>query len=444
MRDLMFLGFWIALLPLAFRGAHLGVMLWAWTSLLAPNDLLFGLGAAVPFAKVAAIPTLLLLVFGRPGQARIRFGRTGLLLVALACVAILSQTVTVMADTAPGWDLCEKYLKILALGLAVLWTMTDRLRIHGLLMAICLGLGYIAVDEGAKFILSGSGHKILGSPSLGDNNQIALDVLLIIPILQYLYGAATSWAVRAACVGTGLLAVVTVIASFSRGGAVGLAIVAIATIAVSRRKGASIILVLLAGLLVSQVVGSDWTARVDTVQNAQEDSSFMGRVIAWKVSTALAIQRPLTGGGFHAIQHGEVWASQAGNFLALDIVPTEPQGAIARAAHSIYFEVLGDMGFLGLGLFLLLFGCAWRDAGAIVAMVRASRRDDFAWAADLASKLRVSLLAFLVSGGLLSAAYYDIDYLLVCLIAATRSVVARQISVAHDQPVSRATAPVAA
>ena len=61
-------------------------------------------------------------------------------------------------------------------------------------------------------------------------------------------------------------------------------------------------------------------------------------------------------------------------------------------------------------------------------MVRRSRRDDLAWAADLAAKLRISLLAFMISGALLSAAYYDIDYLIICLLAAVRRIVAREVT----------------
>ena len=101
----------------------------------------------------------------------------------------------------------------------VLWTITDRLRVHGLLLAICLGIGYIGVDEGAKFILSGSGHKVLGSSSIGDNNQVALDVLMVIPLMQYLYSTAASRFMRLAYAGGGiLLSVIAVIATFSRGG----------------------------------------------------------------------------------------------------------------------------------------------------------------------------------------------------------------------------------
>ena len=427
MRDLAFISFWIALLPLAMRGAHLGVMLWTWTSLLGPNDVLYGLGTMIPFAKVAAIPTILLLLFGRRSDVQFRLGRTGLLLLGLAVISLASESVSPMADQSAGWELCEKYLKVLALGMAVLWTMTDRLRVHGLLMAVCLGVGFDAVGEGIKSIVSGSAHKVLGSPSMGDNNQVALDVLMIVPILQYLGGSARSSGLRAACLITGGLGVVTVIATYSRGGALGLAIVAVASALASRRRGIGLLVVALCVVLAAQLVGSDWIARMNTVKDASDDSSFMGRVIAWKVSAALALARPFTGGGFHAIQHADIWASQAGNFLGLGFVPTPAQGAVPRAAHSIYFEVLGDLGFVGFAFFVLLLVIAWRDASAIRAMVHRFRRSDLAWAADLAAKLRVSLLAFVVSGALLSAAYYDIDYLIICLLSAVRAIVAREV-----------------
>ncbi len=432
MRDLVFLGSWLVLVPIVMGGADLAVMLWAWTSLLAPNDVLYGVAVAVPFAKVAAILACLLLVFRR-NDVQIRLGRTGWLLLALAFGAVLSQSLTVMADPAPGWDLCQKYLKILALALVVLWTITDRIRVHGLLLAICLGIGYIGVDEGAKFILSGSGHKVLGSPSIGDNNQVALDVLLIIPLLQYLYATASQRLLRVACAGGMLLSAVTVIATFSRGGFTGLVIVGLGSVLASRRKGLAGALLVVGLLAGGAFVGADWTNRMSTVQEAGEDSSFIGRVNAWKVSTLLAIERPLLGGGFHAIQHGEVWMSQAPGFSDLDFIPTGEQGSFPRAAHSIYFEVLGDLGFVGLACFVALLAFAWLEAGQVRRLVRRSGRADLLWAADLASKLRVSITAFIVSGSFLSAAYFDIDYLLIGLASALRFIVIRALK---EKPVA--------
>ena len=427
MRDFAFIACWLVLLPLACLGPHLGVMLWAWSSLLAPSDNLFGLGTSVPFVKLAALTVVLLLVIGRREGVRFHVGRTAALLIVLGCLAVAAQATTLADDPAPGWDLCQKYLKVLALGLAVLWTMTDRQRVHGLLMACCLGIGYIGVDEGGKFILSGSAHKVLGSPSLGDNNQIALDLVVMLPMLLYLHSVAANRLVRAIIAAVGLLSVVAVIATFSRGGAVGLAIVAIGSALQVRRKGVAIVVLLASFAVGAALVGDDWVTRVGTIENVDADDSFMGRVMAWKVSTALALSRPLLGGGFHAIQHIQVWARQGAGFAALDFIPSPPLAPLSRAAHSIYFEMLGDLGFTGLICLVLLLLSALRDAGAIRRLVGRSARPELAWAAELAGCLRLSLLAFMISGGLLSAAYYDIDYLLLCLLAATRAIVERAL-----------------
>ena len=163
MRDLAFVAAWSVLLPLALQGAHLGVLLWAWTSLLAPNDVLYGLGAGLPFAKVAALLTLGLMLLGRGGGVRLRWDPTVLLILALALCGLASQAEGLSANTAAGWDLYQKYAKILMLAVVASAVMQDRLRLHALLLAICLGIGFTGLGEGAKFLLSGGGHKIQGN-----------------------------------------------------------------------------------------------------------------------------------------------------------------------------------------------------------------------------------------------------------------------------------------
>ena len=51
-----------------------------------------------------------------------------------------------------------------------------------------------------------------------------------------------------------------------------------------------------------------------------------------------------------------------------------PDPTDVHAAHSIYFQVLGEHGFVGLGLYLLLGVLTWRDAAWIIAHAAAVRR----------------------------------------------------------------------
>lgn len=427
MRDLAFVAAWVVLLPLALRsGAQLGVVLWAWTSLLAPNDVLYGLGAGLPYAKIAAGLTLGLMLAGRGGGIRMRWDASVLLMIALALWGIASQSMGVAADPTDGWDLCQKYVKVLLLGVVVTGVMRDRLRLHALLLAICLGIGFTGLGEGAKFLLSGGGHKIEGTASTGDNNQIGLDVLLIIPLLYYLHATARQRPMRVVCIAVMGMCAVCIIATASRAAFMGLALLGVVYVLSSRRKVLGLLTVTLISIAGSQLVSDAWVNRMNTIQSAEEDDSFMGRVGAWKVSAALALHRPLVGGGFHAIQHVEVWGANVGDAGQLDWFGTPPP-LVQHAAHSIYFEMLGDLGFGGLALFVALFAVAWRNAAKVRRLVRRSLRPDLAWAGSLAGALQASVLVFLVGGSMLSAAYYDIDYLLVAMLAVLRDLVERTL-----------------
>jgi putative inorganic carbon (HCO3(-)) transporter len=431
LRDLAFLAAWAVFLPLALQGAQLGVLLWAWTSLLAPDDVLYGLGAAFPFAKIAAIVTLGLMLIGRGGGIRLRWDATALLLIGLALSGAVSQATGLAADTAAGWDLYQKFAKILLLALVVTAVMRDRLRLHALLLAICLGMGFTGLGEGAKFLLSGGGHQVLGTPSTGDNNQVGLDVLLIMPMLYYLHGTAKNRVLRLTCLAVGVMCAICIIATASRAAFIGLALLGVAFVLSSRRKVLGMLVVILVGLAGTQLVSDRWVERMDTIKTAEDDDSFLGRVGAWKISTAVALERPAFGGGFHAIQHPDVWAAHYAEASHMDSLISAIPTLTPKAAHSIYFEVLGDMGFVGLALFLALFATALRNAGMVRSLVRRSGRRDLDWAAGMAGALRISVLVFLIGGASLSAAYYDIDYLLVAMLAVLRDLVERAL---REQP----------
>lgn len=62
MRDAGFFFIWLVLLPISFYSAHIGVLLWIWIALLSPNELLYGVMAGVPFNKIVAGSTVMLLM----------------------------------------------------------------------------------------------------------------------------------------------------------------------------------------------------------------------------------------------------------------------------------------------------------------------------------------------------------------------------------------------
>jgi probable O-glycosylation ligase (exosortase A-associated) len=87
--------------------------------------------------------------------------------------------------------------------------------------------------------------------------------------------------------------------------------------------------------------------------------------------------------------------------------------------HSIYFEIMGEHGFIGFGMFILLAIFTWLRANQVI---RECKNDpERKWAADLAAMIQVSLVGYGAGGAFLGLAYFDLTYhLMITLILAAK------------------------
>ena len=163
-------------------------------------------------------------------------------------------------------------------------------------------------------------------------------------------------------------------------------------------------------LLVLLFMPEQWASRMDSISEYQSDDSALGRINAWHMAYNLARDR-FFGGGFE-IAEPSVFQQYAPN-------PDD-----VHAAHSIYFQALGEHGFIGLGLYLLLGLLTWRSAAWII---RHSMADpQLRWAHQLARMIQASLIGFAVGGAFLSLLYFDVPYYLMAAVVAVRKLVERK------------------
>jgi probable O-glycosylation ligase (exosortase A-associated) len=174
----------------------------------------------------------------------------------------------------------------------------------------------------------------------------------------------------------------------------------------SRNKFFTALLGGMAVALVLLVMPQQWYDRMATIETYQTDASAVGRINAWKMAFNMAKDRPL-GGGFDSF-HDYTFALYA------------PDPDDVHDAHSIYFEVLGEHGFVGLGVFLLLGLMTWRTASWVIR--RAHRDRERRWVADLAAMIQVSLVGYATAGAFLGLAYFDYYYTLVGLVVLCKTV----------------------
>ena len=85
--------------------------------------------------------------------------------------------------------------------------------------------------------------------------------------------------------------------------------------------------------------------------------------------------------------------------------------------HSIYFEVLGEHGWIGLTIFLSLGLTALLTCSRIVKLSR--DRPDLKWASDLAKMMQVCLVGYAAAGTFLNLATFDLFYHILTIIFLT-------------------------
>jgi putative inorganic carbon (HCO3(-)) transporter len=95
-----------------------------------------------------------------------------------------------------------------------------------------------------------------------------------------------------------------------------------------------------------------------------------------------------------------------------------PYPDYVHAAHSIYFQILGNHGFVGLAIFLAIWITTWRSAAWL--RVNGAAQPETRWCADLGSMCQVSLVGYAVGGTFLSLSYFDLPYDILVAVIATR------------------------
>jgi probable O-glycosylation ligase (exosortase A-associated) len=94
-----------------------------------------------------------------------------------------------------------------------------------------------------------------------------------------------------------------------------------------------------------------------------------------------------------------------------------PNPNFVIVAHSIYFQILGQHGYIGLLLYLLFWLKTYQIAGRLEKS--GAGLAEFEWVRQLGTCFKVSLVGFAVGGAFLSLAYWDMPYYLMGILVAT-------------------------
>ncbi|MCZ4303785.1 putative O-glycosylation ligase, exosortase A system-associated [Zoogloeaceae bacterium G21618-S1] len=416
MRDLIVTALFFVGAVAALRRPYYGALLWVWIGLMNPHRLGWGFAYDLPFAMASVVIIGIAMILS---ARAVRWQTASPVVVLILMILWMGLTSANAILSDPSWSKYVDVLKVLGMALVVGALVANREQIIGLVWVVVGSIAFFGVKGGVFTLLTGGAFRVWGPPSsqVEGNNELALALIISIPFLYFLSKHASvarefvlvrwvseKWLRRGLMVSI-VLCAVAAIGSHSRGALLAIVAMSVMMWWRSRAKVSMGVLLLVLTPAILMLMPTEWFTRMETIETFNQDLSALGRINAWHMAINIANDR-IFGAGF-------VTASP----IVFNTYAPNPDWVLV--AHSIYFQVLGDHGYIGLGLYLLFWILTYRVAGRLAAMT--DRGPAFAWLVELGSMAKVSMVGFAVGGAFLSLAYWDMPYyIMVILVASER------------------------
>jgi probable O-glycosylation ligase (exosortase A-associated) len=381
----------------------------------------------MPFAFIVAMAVLLGITTAPDEKRRgLPMSRETLMLMALWAVYTFTTVFAWYPDEA--WPQWWKVSKILLFTFFTLFYFQDRTRLRSLFMVLALSIGFYGLKGGIWVFRTGAlgSSAVLGPEGtfIGGNTEIGLALNMTLPFLLILgREEPRRWLRRLMFTAFGF-SIVAIMFTYSRGAILGLPVVLMMLFLRGRRKFLGIAGIVILGYFVMLYPPKEWFDRVQSINEYEQDRSSRMRLESWQVAWRLALDHPLTGVGFWAMDHDEVFSLYLNDYIR------------AQSAHSIWFQVMADHGFPGLILFVgLIISCYMTLFGL---KFRARGRPEAKWLINYCQMIEASLMGYIVSGSFLSQSYWDLFYHLVVFVILLKTVAVQEgvLTVPVRQPIA--------
>ncbi|HKR24876.1 MAG TPA: DUF5935 domain-containing protein [Allosphingosinicella sp.] len=452
MRDIGLVCFLLALLALAVKRPFLFALAYIYVDTVSPQRLSYYLLNSISVSMyVAALAIGAWLVFDRKDVRPAP--RQGLILLLLAYVT----WTTLHADLpVEAWTKFEWVWKALVFAIFLPFTLRTRLRVEAALLFLTLSAAAIVIVGGIKTVLSGGGYGVLNlmvdnNSGLYESSTISTIAIALIPLIlwftkfgtifppdyepartapgsppseenpdppQFVSSQPTPggrwrrFMVKIFCFALVFASLLIPIGTEARTGLVCIGVLGVLMLRDVKRRFLYMGAAALLGLAAIPFLPASFTSRMETIQGFQGDQSANTRLQVWAWTWSYVQDHPM-GGGFEAYRQNRIMVSTVDARTAgeVQIVSTITQADEGRAYHSAYFEMLGEQGFPGLILFLLIHGIGIVRMELIRRRYRRVEGED-AWVAPLATALQHFQLIYLVGALFVGIAYTPFVYLM--------------------------------
>lgn len=418
MRDLFLIGFLIGIMLVGFRRPFLFLCTYIYVDIVSPQRLSYYLLSSIPVSLIVFTACFIGWAINDDKSLSKPTPRQVILILLLLLCGVTTLTADYPDAALEKWDWVWKALVFAIFMPATLYT---RVRIEGILLFMLLSMSSIAVVGGAKTLAGGGGYGTLNlmvanNSGMYESSTISTFAICSIPLILYMAKFSTIvkptiftklywYALAFACL-------LIPIGTQTRTGLLCIVLVAVLELRAARRR--MLYLSIMVGIVLAGIpfLPKSYTERMDTIGGYKADASASTRLAVWKWTIDYAKDHPF-GGGFN---------NYIGNELKIDMSYKTADGTIVqvvgydkgRSFHNAYFEMLGEQGYPGLALFLLvhLVGIFRME---IIRRTYKKHEGEHAWVAPLAAALQHGHLVFMLGCSFVGIAFQPYIYFLIAV-----------------------------
>ncbi|WP_114952407.1 putative O-glycosylation ligase, exosortase A system-associated [Sphingosinicella terrae] len=432
MRDLAFVGFLAALLALGLKRPFLFVLAYLYVDIVSPQRLSYFLLNSIPISMIMAALALGTWFFMDRKKDFSIAPRQWMMLMLLGYCALTTFHADMPVEALTKWDWAWKAL---AFAIFLPLTLHSKLRVEAALLFMTLSAGLIIIVGGIKTALSGGGYGVLNlmvdnNSGLYEGSIISTFAIALIPIILWFARFGTifppDWRVKTFCAGLVFACLLMPVGTQARTGLVCIAVLAVLMLRDVKRRILYMAGAGLLGLAAIPFLPQSFTDRMGTIQGYQADQSANTRLAVWGWTLEYVQTRPF-GGGFEAYLQNRIQVRTVDEQAMgeVQMVSARTEADEGRAWHSAYFEMLGEQGYPGLLLFLIIHG------GGLMRMEMLRRRyrdreGDMAWVAPLATALQHFQIVYLIGSLFVATAFQPFIWMAVAVQIGFDRVVARR------------------
>jgi probable O-glycosylation ligase (exosortase A-associated) len=423
MLDFAFLAFIGFALVLGLRHPFVWVLLYVYIDILAPQRIGYSFVTMLPVSLIAFAAAFGGWLVMDRSKAGARFTvRQGLMVILLLYCFWTTQNAAFSVEAQFKW---EWVWKALLFGIFMPLTLTTRARIEGLALVLVLSIGTIVISTGMKTIFGGGGYENLkffvdDNSGIYESSTLATMAIALVPMIWWLARFGTvfrpHWLVTGFALALTFACFLVPIGTEARTGLLCIAALALLALRYVKQRLLFMAAGAALGLAALPFLPQSYYERMSTLGQPSGDESASTRVAVWEWTIDYAATRPF-GGGFDSYRGNKFTYVMPvkvgdGNTVSVKYQPVTDEG---RAFHSAIFEMLGEQGYPGLAIWVLLHLMGLWQMERIRARWKDRKDEGEAWIGPFAVALQLASVIYIVGALFQGIAYQPVMLMLIGL-----------------------------